>query len=168
MTTQDTQVFGPESFEATLYFSTSEEHFKANRVSVEETTTPSGVVCWTLKAYEDTQDKKDGTTEINTLRLHIKKDFAGGPVQIVSALSPPDIRENSAAYYKLKDSPDDDDDLVDTAYEFPSIKGELVYSWPDNRARITGAFNFKVKNPDNTAFEIKCAYNILNKGMHSI
>lgn len=168
MTTQDTQNFAPENFEAMIKFSASEEQFKANRVSIEETTASSGVVCWTIKAYEDTRDKKDGTTEINTLQIHIEKDFSGGHIKIVEALTPPNIMKNSAGYYKLKDSPDDDDDLVDTAYQFPSTQGELFYSWPDNRARFTGTFNFKVKNPDNTTFEIKGAYNIRNEGMHSI
>ncbi len=168
MNTQTTQSGPAESFEATIQFSASAEKFKANRVTIESTTSTSGVACWTIKAFEDTRDKKDGTTEINTIRIHIEKGLPSADIQLAPALSPPAMRENSAGYYKLKDSPDDDDDEVDTAHEFPGVKGDLFYLWTANEARLFGKFNLKVNNPDNTTFDIKGAFNICNNGLHVI
>jgi len=73
MNTPNDQALAKEFFTATLIYPKEEKAFKASNVSITDDTTESGVKCWTITASEYTKDEKDGTVEIHTLLLYIKR-----------------------------------------------------------------------------------------------
>ncbi|UVL35186.1 hypothetical protein LOY43_01820 [Pseudomonas sp. B21-041] len=172
MNTPNDQALAKEFFTATLIYPKEEKAFKASNVSITDDTTESGVKCWTITASEYTKDEKDGTVEIHTLLLYIKKASAdhsfNGKTALGPALAFPDFKEDSAGYYILKDSPDDQDDDFDSILDSPGTEGELTYSQTPDSKFYMGSFSFIVKNPNNTQHTIKGEFNIRNAAAHVI
>ena len=174
MNTPNKQDSDKEFFTATLIYPKEEKAFKASNVGITNDTTASGIKCWTITASEYTTNKKDGTVEIHTILLYIKKASAdhsfNGKTALGPALAFPDFKENSAGYYILKDSPDDQDDDFDSILDSPGTGGELTYSQTPDSTFYMGDFSFIVKNPDNTqqTITIEGEFKITNAAAHVI
>jgi len=146
------------TFTAALVFQDHVKNFSANRVKAQEFITSSGSY-WAIKGFEDTVNPQTQSTEINTLQFYMEK-HASGFIALTSPLVLPQIAANSAGYYSLQDSPDDDDDLVDTAYEFPCVTGHIYFaSYPDIE-RLCATFTFEARNPDDTIFTIRGVFDV--------
>ncbi|OPA94519.1 hypothetical protein BFW86_01320 [Pseudomonas fluorescens] len=156
-----------ETFTATLNFANKVEPFKANRVEIQESTDIAGIRCWTIKAFEDRLNSATATWTINTLRIHLAKGHTTGRSELAPALRPPDLRADSAGYYKL-DSPANNDDEIDTALQFPSLDGSIIYTWTPGNKNLSAVFIFRAAHPDKTSFRVCGNFSINNNGSHSI
>lgn len=160
MSISTTQAGENASFVATLYFSDAQEIFTANRIVILSSVSVNTVNCWTIKAVMDSKDPKTNTPKSQTILIHIRQDQVSGNVTLGAALTFPDIAENTAGYYVLTDSPDDDDDDLDAVFGFPSVRGNLVYQRPEDNAHIVGHFNFDLETEEKTSFSIKGTFNV--------
>jgi len=150
------------TFKATLTFENSAEIFQANRLRMHEIITPSGNNFLVIKGFQDTINKTTQTKEINSIQFFLDKKTNTGLLNLSRPLTLPEVCANSAGYYKLEDSPDDDDDEVDTAYAFPCIGGTIDYQNLPKHEHAIATFDFDVEAPNGEKFNIKGGFDIYN------
>lgn len=147
------------TFTATLTFKDHLEHFVANRVKLQEIIIQSGTF-WVIKGFEDTVNPETQSTEINTLQFYMSKTDRPGMLNLVPPKVLPEIAPNSAGYYKLEDSPDDEDNEVDAAYEFPCTQGKIFFAPFLTPQRLGAIYDFNVKAPNLETFNIKGVFDV--------
>jgi len=150
------------TFKATLIFKNSTEVFQANRVRMHEIISDSGSKDLAIKGFQDTINKTTKTKEINSIQFFLDIKINQGLLELSRPLTLPQICINSAGYYKLEDSPDDDDDEVDTAYAFPCIRGKIDYANSPAHDHASATFNFTVEAPNGETFDIKGGFDVYN------
>lgn len=154
-TTISTQLI---NFTATLTFKTHTEQFNANRVKLQKFITHSGDF-WVFKGFEDFINPTTQSKAINSLQFYLNSVESMAAFELVPPEVLPKVAANSAGYYKLEDSPDDQDEDMDTAYEFPCTQGTLYFT-PLYQNRYVGIFEFNVKAPNLEIFNIKGNFEI--------
>lgn len=162
MTSESIKKFSEGTFKATLKFKNSAEIFQANRVKMHEIISASGNSCLVIKGFQDTTNKTTQTKEINSIQFYLDKKTNRGLLNLSRPLTLPEACANSAGYYKLEDSPDDDDDEVDTAYAFPCISGKIDYQNNPTYEHAIATFDFDVEAPNGETFNIKGGFDIYN------
>ncbi len=156
-----------EFFTANVIFSNHIEKIIATRASF-ESVEASGIECWKIRFFEDTINKETQTNEINLIQFFLEKDSTSFDHSLARAAPYPDFTKNSASFYKYEDSPDDEDDIVDTAYDFPLKKGWITYQWGQDKTSIRATFDLTLENPDTTTFQMMGSF-VIKKGItHNI
>ncbi|MCI0993068.1 hypothetical protein [Pseudomonas corrugata] len=149
-------------FIAILSFSDHTEDFKANRMKMHDYITPSGEIVWMIKGYQDSINPQTQSNETRTIQFYLPRTDVVGSRQLHPPLEIPEVMPDSACYYRFEDSPDDEDKEVDTPYQYPCTDGEILFMPPLHEHRMSGIFNFNVKNPppDNGRFNIRGAFDV--------
>jgi hypothetical protein len=147
------------TFTATLTFKTHTEQFNANRVKLQEFITPSGAF-WVFKGFEDTINPTTQSKAINSLQFYLNKTDGHVDLALVPPEVLPKVAANSAGYYKLEDSPDDQDEEMDAAYAFPCTQGTIHFARLSPSERYVGSFKFDVEAPNLETFHIEGVFEV--------
>jgi hypothetical protein len=159
-----------EFFRAHVIFSTHSEKLIATRaefVSV-KSVDAHPVDCWKIRFFEDTINKATQTTEINLVQFFLEQNATSFDHSLAPVTPDSGVKKNTASFYKFEDSPDDEDAIVDAAYDFPLRKGWITYQWGQDKTTIRATFDLTLENPDKTTFQIMGSFNVKQGSTHDI
>ncbi|WP_124428451.1 hypothetical protein [Pseudomonas sp. R2-37-08W] len=160
--------FPSEHFKALVEYANNDFNFVANKINIVSSTDITGVPCWTIMAFQDAVNETTGSPEVNGIHIYLPKSSLKGEVDLVGGLTPPDLLQNSASYFKIVDKIPDPQKKIDTIVDYLGTGGAIKYAWSEDNKQVEGNFGFSAIDDNGQIFKVNGYFHIFNKGPHTI